>query len=413
MKAEACTPITACRCCGGGDMVSVFDMGQMPPSDALSPSAEEADPAYPLEVIMCRSCGLAQLRHTVAPEVLFSAAYKYFSSYTQTVVDNAKDAVATAIERVKPAPGALAVELASNDGYLLKHAKAAGLTVLGIDPAPAPVAAAREAGIETIQAFFSEDLARQLKSEGRQAMLVFGNNVLAHVADTAGFVRGIREILHPDGTASIEVPYLRDLIEHVEFDTIYHEHLCYFSVTALSELFRRQGLSLNDVQRIPIHGGSLRLFVQHQPDPSTRLMRLIEEEKELGLDRPESFRAFAAKVEGVGQALRELLDGLRREGKRIAAYGAAAKGTILLNFFRIGPQELMWVADKNPHKHDLYMPGIKLPIVGVERIEADRPDCLLILPWNHQAEIMRQQAGFAARGGRFVIPIPHPHLQGG
>ncbi|MDO9709714.1 class I SAM-dependent methyltransferase [Paracraurococcus lichenis] len=413
MIAEACTPIRACRCCGGGDLVSVFDMGTMPPSDALSPSATEPDPAYPLEVIMCRSCGLAQLRHTVAPEVLFSAAYKYFSSYTQTVVDNAKDAVATAIERVKPAPGALAVELASNDGYLLKHAKAAGLSVLGIDPAPAPVAAAREAGIDTIQAFFSEDLARKLKAEGRQAMLLFGNNVLAHVADTAGFVRGIREILHPEGTASIEVPYLRDLIDHVEFDTIYHEHLCYFSVSALSELFKRQGLHLNDVQRIPIHGGSLRLFIQHKPAPSERMLKLIEEEKELGLDRPESFRAFAAKVEGVGQALRELIDGFRREGKRIAAYGAAAKGTILLNFFKIGPEELMWVADKNPHKHGLYMPGIKLPIVGVERIEQDRPDCLVILPWNHQAEIMRQQADFAAQGGRFIIPIPHPHLQGG
>lgn len=411
--AEACTPIRACRCCGGAELVSVFDMGEMPPSDALSASAVEPDPAYPLEVVMCRSCGLAQLRHTVAPEVLFSSAYKYFSSYTQTVVDNARDAVATAIERVKPAPGALVVELASNDGYLLKHAKAAGLSVLGIDPAPAPVAAAREAGIDTLQAFFSEDLARRLKAEGRQAMLLFGNNVLAHVADTAGFVRGIREILHPDGTASIEVPYLKDLIDHVEFDTIYHEHLCYFSVSALVELFRRQGLHLNDVQRIPIHGGSLRLFVQHRHDPSGRLNAMLEEESELGLSRPESFRAFAAKVDGVGQALREMLDGLRREGKRVAAYGAAAKGTILLNFFRIGPQGLLWAADKNPHKHGLYMPGIKLPIVDTARIEADAPDCLLILPWNHREEIMRQQAGFAARGGRFIIPIPHPHLQGG
>ncbi|MCB4820764.1 class I SAM-dependent methyltransferase [Roseicella aerolata] len=413
MKAEACTPIRTCRCCGGGDLVSVFDMGQMPPSDALSPSATEPDPAYPLEVIMCRSCGLAQLRHTVAPEVLFSSAYKYFSSYTQTVVDNARDAVATAIARVQPAPGALVVELASNDGYLLKHAKAAGLSVLGIDPAPAPVAAAREAGIETIQAFFSEELAATLKAEGRQAMLVFGNNVLAHVADTAGFVRGIREILHPDGTASIEVPYLRDLIDHVEFDTIYHEHLCYFSVSALSELFRRQGLHLNDLQRIPIHGGSLRLFVQHKAAPSDRLKALLEEEKEQGLDRPETFRAFAARVDGVGQALRDMLDGLKREGKRIAAYGAAAKGTILLNHFRIGPETLIWVADKNPHKHGLYMPGSKLPIVDTARIEQDRPDCLLILPWNHREEIMRQQAEFARRGGRFIIPIPHPHLQGG
>jgi SAM-dependent methyltransferase len=413
MKAEACTPIRACRCCGGGDLVSVFDLGSMPPSDALSPSATEPDPAFPLEVVMCRSCGLAQLRHTVAPEVLFNEGYRYFSSYTQTVVDNAKDAVETAIARCRPAPGALVVELASNDGYLLKHAKAAGLSVLGIDPSPAPVAAAREAGIETILAFFSEELAAQLRAEGRQAALLFANNVLAHVADTAGFVRGIGRILHEEGTAVIEVPYLRDLIDHVEFDTIYHEHLCYFSVAALSELFRRQGLHLNDVQRIPIHGGSLRLFVQHRSAPSDRLKVLLEEEKELGLDRPESFRAFAAKVEGVGHALRAPLDGLKREAPPPPPYGAAAKGTILLNHFRIGPETLMWVADKNPHKHGLHMPGIKLPIVGPERIEQDAPDCLLILPWNHREEIMRQQAEFARRGGRFIIPIPHPHLQGG
>jgi SAM-dependent methyltransferase len=408
----ACTAILACRCCGGGDLAGVFDLGTMPPSDALAASATDPDPAYPLEIVMCRGCGLAQLRHTVVPEALFAEGYRYFSSYIRTVVENARDSVAAAIARFRPPPGALAIELASNDGYLLKQAAAQGLRTLGIDPAPAPVAAAREAGIETIQAFFDEALAARLQAEGRQAALVFANNVLAHVADTAGFVRGIGRVLAPGGTAIIEVPYLRDLIDHVEFDTIYHEHLCYFSVGALAELFRRQGPHLNDVERIPIHGGSLRLFVQHEAAPSARLAALLAEERAAGLDRPETFRAFAARVDAVGQALRDLLDGLRDQGKRIAAYGAAAKGTILLNHFGIGPETLLWVADRNPHKHGLYMPGVKLPIVGPERIVADAPDCLLILPWNHREEIMRQEAEFARRGGRFIIPLPHPQLQG-
>lgn len=412
MTPASCAPIAACRCCGGTDLPSVFDLGLMPPSDAMARSATDPDPAYPLEMLMCTRCGLAQLSHTVAPEALFSAEYRYFSSYTQTVVDNATAAVEAALTRFSPPPGALAIELASNDGYLLKQLAAKGMRTLGIDPAPGPVAAARAAGIETIEAFFTEALAARLESEGTRAALVFANNVLAHVADTAGFVRGIRHILAPDGTAVIEVPYLRDLIEHAEFDTIYHEHLCYFSVSALAELFRRQGLHLNDLDRIPIHGGSLRLFVQHRQAPSERLLAILREEEAMGIGRPEAFRAFAAQVSTVGQQLRDMIGSLRAEGKRIAAYGAAAKGTILLNHFGLGPQDLLWVADKNPHKHGLYMPGVKLPIVAPDRIAADAPDCLLILPWNHAAEIMRQEAGFAGRGGRFIIPIPQPRLVG-
>jgi hypothetical protein len=225
-------------------------------------------------------------------------------------------------------------------------------------------------------------------------------------------VRGIRRLLRPDGTAIIEAPYLRDLIEHLEFDTIYHEHLCYFSATALRELFARQGLHLNDVERIPIHGGSLRIFVQKTDAPSERMLKMLEEERETGLARPDAFQAFAARVTETGEALRDLLRRLRAEGKRVAGYGAAAKGTILLNFFRIGAEDLVWIADKNPHKHGLYVPGMKVPIVGPERIEADAPDYLLILPWNHREEIMRQQADFARRGGRFIIPIPQPRIVG-
>jgi SAM-dependent methyltransferase len=413
MKAAACVAISGCRSCGGTRLASVFDMGLMPPSDGFSRSAAASDPTYPLDVLMCEDCGLAQLRHTVAPDALFGQDYFYFSSYTQTVLDNARENVEAALARFRPGPDALVVELASNDGYLLKQVAARGIRVLGIDPAPHPVEAARAAGIETVHAFFTEALAAELEAQGRQASLLFASNVLAHVADTRDFVRGIRRLLRPDGTAIIEAPYLRDLIEHLEFDTIYHEHLCYFSATALRGLFARQGLHLNDVERIPIHGGSLRIFVQKGDAPSGRLLAMLEEERRIGLDRAEAFQAFAARVASIGEELRGLLRRLRDEGRRVAGYGAAAKGTILLNFFRIGAEDLLWIADKNPHKHGLYVPGMKVPIVGPERIEADRPDYLLVLPWNHREEIMRQQADYARRGGRFIIPIPQPRVLGG
>jgi SAM-dependent methyltransferase len=408
LAAETCTEIAACRGCGGRRLASVFHLGRMPASDGFTPHAEGEDPAWPLEVVSCADCGLAQLRHTVAPELLFSDAYRYFSSVIRTVVDNAAENVAQAVARFRPAPGALVIELASNDGYLLKHAKAAGLSVLGIDPARGPVEAARAAGIETIHAFFTEGLARRLAGEGRRAGLLFASNVLAHVADTRGFVRGIRHLLAPGGTAIIEAPYLRDLIDHVEFDTIYHEHLCYFSLTALAALFAREGLALNDAERIPIHGGSLRLFVQHAPAPSARLGAMLVEEKAQGLDRAEAFRGLAERVGRVRRELRGLLDALKAGGARIAGYGAAAKGTILLNHFGIGRGDLMWVADRNPRKHGLHVPGVKLPIVPVERIAQDRPTHLLLLPWNHRAEILRDQAAFLAGGGRFIVPIPEP-----
>lgn len=406
--APDCTEIRACRACGGGALARVFDLGRMPASDGFTADACLPDPAWPLEVVCCAGCGLAQLRHTVAPELLFSDAYRYFSSVTRTVVDNARENVAQALARFRPPAGALVVELASNDGYLLKHAAAAGMRVLGVDPARGPVEAARAAGIETIHAFFGDDLARRMAADGRQAALVFASNVLAHVADTRGFVRGIRRILAPGGTAIIEVPYLRDLIDHVEFDTIYHEHLCYFSLTALADLFAREGLALNDAARIPIHGGSLRLFVQHEPAPSARLAALLAQERAQGLDRPQAFRDLARRVDGVGRRLHALLADLRAQGARVAAYGAAAKGTILLNHFGLGPRELLWVADRNPRKHGLFVPGVKLPVVPVERIASDRPTHLLLLPWNHRAEILRDQGAFLAAGGRFIVPIPEP-----
>ncbi len=405
-----CTAVTTCRSCDSADLEGVFDLGLMPLSDGFARSGTAPDPHYPLEVLVCNACGLAQLRHTVAPDALFDDDYPYFSSYSQTVVDNARANVEQALTRFAPPPDALVVELASNDGYLLRHVAARGFRTLGIDPASGPVAAARAAGIETLHAFFTEDLAEELAASGRQANLIFGNNVLAHVADTGGFVRGIARLLKPGGTAIIEAPYLRDLIEHGEFDTIYHEHLCYFSVAALRQLFARHGLALNDVERIPIHGGSIRLSIQHADAPAPRMLALLAEEHALGLDGAEAFRRFAERTAATGETLHALLRRLKSSGARIAAYGAAAKGTILLNHFGLGRDMLDWVADANPHKHGRFVPGVKLEIVPPSRIVVDRPDYLLLLPWNHKEEIMRQQAAFLAAGGRFIVPIPEPAI---
>lgn len=410
MSEARVTAIAACRSCDSAALASVFDMGDMPASDGFLRARDARDPHYPLEVVMCEACGLVQLRHTVAPEVLFSDDYVYLSSFTQTVVDNARANLDEAIARFSPPKDGLIVELASNDGYLLKQAMARGYKVLGIDPAKGPVEAARKAGVETVQAFFGEALARKLAAEGRKADILFGSNVLAHVAGTADFVRGIKTMLKPGGTAIIEAPYLRELIDHNEFDTIYHEHLCYFSATALKTLFARQGLTLFDVKRIPIHGGSLRMFIAHEAPESSALTKLIADEKRDGLDKPAAFRAFADRVDAIGRKLRTLLQTLRKDGKRVAGYGAAAKGTILLNHFGIGRDLLDWVADKNVHKQGLFVPGVGLEIVSPDRIESDKPDYLVILPWNHKDEIMRQQAAHAARGGKFIVPIPDPKI---
>ena len=234
--------------------------------------------------------------------------------------------------------------------------------------------------------------------------------MLAHVADTNGFVRGIKAILKDDGVAVIEVPYLRDLIEHAEFDTIYHEHLCYFSAHALVELFSRSGLHLNRVERLSIHGGSLRLFVGHSRAPEASIIELLMEEKALGMTDIDYYQTFGEKVEAVRKGLREIVSELKAAGKTIAGYGAAAKGAIMLEYAGLGPDDLMWIADRNVHKQGRHMPGNHIPIVSPDRIMEDRPDYLLILPWNFKDEIMAQQAAFAASGGQFIVPVPTPQI---
>jgi SAM-dependent methyltransferase len=399
-----------CRSCGGENLRVFLSLGNMPLSDGLltADALQREEPRYPLDVAFCPDCTLVQILATVPPEQLFGADYPYFSSFTDSLLEHSAANVAARIEERRLDGKSLVVELASNDGYLLQYYRERGIPVLGIDPALGPVAAARARGVETLQAFFGRELAIQLATNGRQADVIHANNVLAHVADTNGFVSGIGTLLKEDGVAVIEVPYVKELIDHGEFDTIYHEHLCYFSVTALAELFRRHRLSLNRVEPLAIHGGSLRLFVEKRERQDRSVAGYLQAERQAGLDRFDYYAGFSARVARIRSDLVALLARLKREGARIAGYGAAAKGTILLNYAAIGREMLEFVADRNVHKQGRYMPGVRLPIVAPARILEEQPDYLLILPWNFKDEIMEQQAEYRRRGGRFIVPVPEP-----
>jgi SAM-dependent methyltransferase len=401
-----------CRSCGSTQLSIFLSLGDLPLSDGLLEARQLVDnePRYPLDVAFCATCSLVQILETVPPEELFGADYPYFSSFTDTLLRHSEANVKERIAERKLGSGSLVVELASNDGYLLQYYQAGGVPVLGIDPAPGPVAAARAKGIDTLEAFFGVEFAKKLAVEGRRADVIHANNVLAHVADTNGFVEGIATLLKDDGVAVIECPYVKDLIEHGEFDTIYHEHLCYFSVTALRALFSRHGLYITRVVPLSIHGGSLRVFVEKENRPGQSVQDYIESEQRLGLHRLEYYADFSNRVSQIRTELNELLQGLKEQKARIVGYGAAAKGTIMLNYVGIGQETLDFVVDRNTHKQGRFIPGVRLPIASPERVLAEQPDYVLILPWNLKDEIMAQQAEYRRRGGKFIVPVPRPTI---
>ncbi len=404
--------ITACRSCENSGLEIFLDLGNKPPSDRIltDEMLKKPEPVYPLEVAFCGRCSLVQILQTVSPEDLFSGGYAYYSSFIPSLLEHSRENVRDLIESRKLKSNSLIIELASNDGYLLKNYVEAGIPVLGIDPAPGQAKAAENIGVATLNAFFTLDLASKLSNDGKQADIVHANNVLAHVADTNGFVEGIRTILKDDGVAVIEVPYLKDLIDRCEFDTIYHEHLCYFSVTALDYLFRRHSLFLNEVKRIHIHGGSLRLYVEHKESVGESVKILLFDEKALEMDKIDYYQNFALRVRQLKEDLSELLVALKKQGKSIAAYGAAAKGSTMINYADIGKDLIDFVVDRNTHKHGKYMPGKHLPIFSPEKLYELKPDYVLILAWNFADEIMHQQREFAAHGGKFIIPVPTPKI---
>ena len=404
--------IDRCRSCGtvlGGSLLS---LGSMPLTDKLLTRRDLAaiEPLFRLDVTMCRECSLVLLLDTVSPELMFRADYHYFSSYSDVVVENARLNVCDRIAEQELTSDDLIIELGCNDGYLPRHYLDVGIPVLGIDPALQAVQVASSYGIPTRGEFFTAELADRLAGEGLRASVIHANNVLAHVPDLNGFVAGIATLLKDDGVAVIEVPYLANMLAGVEFDTIYHEHLCYFSATAADRLFRRHGLSLNRIEHLDIHGGSLRFFVGHRSERSPLVDDLMRQEKEAGLTRPKILVTFAEEIDRTLANAREMLHGLRARGLRIAGYGAAAKGTVFLNLAGIGHETVSYVIDRNPHKQGRYLPGVRIPIRPPTELVKDRPDVVLILAWNITDEIMESLSDFCAQGGSVVTVIPEPTI---
>jgi hypothetical protein len=402
----------ACRICGSVDIEPVLSLGTTPLADALRRQEQlsQEEPKFPLNVAFCPNCSLVQLLETVPPEVLFCQEYPYYSSFSPALLQHSRANALDLIANRRLNANSLVVELASNDGYLLKNFVEQGINVLGIDPADGPARAAEKVGVPTLCRFFSENLARELAASGKAADVIIGNNVLAHVADLHGFVEGMRILLKPDGAAVIEMPYVKDLVDHCEFDTIYHEHLCYFSLTALNHLFRMHSLFVNDVRRLSIHGGSVRIYVEKTEKVRPSVQDMLRTEAAEKVDRIDYYRDFAATVAGIRKDLRNLLQSLKNGGARIAAYGAAAKGSTLINYSGIGKDFVDFVVDRNTHKQGLYMPGQQIPVLPPEALLERMPDHVLLLAWNFADEIFRQQEEYRQRGGRFIIPVPHPQI---
>jgi SAM-dependent methyltransferase len=405
--------IKSCRSCGGTTIREILDLGLSPLANALIERGrlDEPEPKFPLTVVFCADCSLVQITETVHPEILFSH-YLYASSYSDTLLKHAEGICNELASTRRLDRESLVVEIASNDGYLLQYFKRLGIPVLGIEPARNIAAIANSRGIETRCEFFSAQLAKRLAKEGVRADVVLANNVLAHVADLNGFVGGVTEILKDDGVARFEFPYAGDLVDRLEFDTIYHEHLCYFSAHAIESLFKRHGLVFTDVERVPIHGGSLRVTAAFVSDESgrERVEALLEYERSRAMNRFDFYETFGVRVEALAGRLKELLGGLRSDGRRVAAYGAAAKGAVLLNYLALDRGVIEYVVDRNPLKHGLFMPGTHQEVFPPDRLAHDVPDYLLLLTWNFAEEILKQQESYKQAGGRFIIPVPEPKI---
>ncbi|HEV8725289.1 MAG TPA: class I SAM-dependent methyltransferase [Candidatus Binatia bacterium] len=400
-----------CRSCGSLSLLPFVDLGPSPLANSyLTPAMlHQVECFYRLCVYLCRRCFLVQLDSVVPPENIF-LDYRYFSSYSDSWLAHARAYADLAMEEFRLSQSSRVIEIGSNDGYLLQYFLEKGVGVLGIDPAANIARVATANGIPTVSRFFGEDLARKLIAAGSGADLLIANNVLAHVPDLNGFVRGLKILLQPQGTLTLEFPYLARLMEENQFDTIYHEHLSYFSFTAVNRVLKRHGLAVFDVEELPTHGGSLRVYAGHWEDRSKpmrlRVKTMLAAEKNLGLHTVTPYLAFAERVKGVKRKLLKWLIRTKEEGKSVVAYGAPAKGNTLLNYCGIRTDFIDYAVDRSPHKQGLFLPGTRIPIYPPERIAQTRPDCVLILPWNLKSEITRQLPYIRQWSGKFLVPIP-------
>ncbi len=384
-------------------------LGRTPLANALLTENQigQSEPTWPLDLARCPECSLVQITEAVPAEMMFRE-YAYFSSFSDTMVQHAKELAGSVVVSESLDENSLVVEIASNDGYLLQWYHRVGVPVLGIEPARNIAQVAEtERGIRTISEFFGSKLAAELRAQGQYADVIHANNVLAHVPDLNGVVAGFKLLLKPDGVVVVETPYLKNLIEEVEFDTIYHEHLCYFSLTALSRLFSHHGLSIVDVETVAIHGGSLRITACHEGarQVGSRVRTMLAEEA-TWVYCEQHYQKFERQVGKLRRELVTLLRKLKSEGRRIAVYGASAKGSTLLNYFGIGAELLDYVVDRSTVKQGRFTPGTRLKIYDPSKLMEDRPDYCLLLTWNFADEILKQQQAYRAQGGKFIIPIP-------
>lgn len=398
-----------CRSCGNRSLERIMDYGEIPIADALLKEEDlgKEELVVPLTLVFCNNCSLVQVLEDVEPEILFCRNYPYFSSVSPALIKHFRESALSIIERKSLDSRSLVIEAASNDGYMLQNFHEAHIQVLGIEPAERQADIANKKGLKTINKFFSEELATQLRQENDYKADVFlGNNVLAHVPEPNSFVEGIGILLKPDGLAVIEVPYVGEMIEKLEFDTVFHQHYSYFSLTALDHLFRAHHLYINDIEELEIHGGSLRLFIQPFEEQVETVKSMLRREKDKGMHDFSYYKDYPEKINFLKKELLTLLNKLRKEGASIVGYGAAGKANTLLNYFGINESHLSFIADTSSYKQGFYFTGVNLPIVHPDTILKKQPDYVLILAWNHAKEILQQLKPYSEAGGKFILPLP-------
>ena len=405
----------SCRFCGQPLRLSFADLGMSPLANSyVEPEdAQKGERFFPLHAYLCEGCFLVQLPEMESPEAIFSE-YAYFSSYSDSWLRHAREYAHAMIERFGLGPFSRVVEIASNDGYLLRWFQERRIPVLGIEPAANVAAAAEAIGIPSLVRFFGAELAREIAAEGKRADLLVGNNVLAHVPGLNDVVAGLQILLAPSGVLTLEFPHLLRLMDEGQFDTIYHEHFSYFSFTTVRKVFAAHGLTLFDVEELPTHGGSLRIYARHDADTSKpvgdRVGDLLAREEAAGLGRAETYLSFSERVRRLKRDLLRFLLDAREQGKSVVGYGAPAKGNTLLNYCGIRTDFLDYTVDRSPHKQGRFLPGTRIPIHAPERIFETRPDYVLILPWNLKEEIAEQIAGIREWGGRCVVAVPEVRI---